>query len=183
MTGPSNIIVNRKNLDLNKLTECYSSNLNEKELEMLNMIQQQLNWTQINQMNFAERVYFHSKTTLPITINEIKDLNDSDCELDPDWVKEHTSLLINEFADVNDGEKGMMRLWNLHFLKFNFICDSQLFDACELFIKEQTQQICKLNLRNNFLLHLANMHDYDLLRSDQLYKLLELFNIECDKLY
>jgi hypothetical protein len=175
MSGPSNILVNRKNLDLNKLTECCATSLNENELEMLNMIQQQLNWAQINQRNFAERIYYHTKTTMPITISEVAESVDSDAELDTEWLKDQTSLLINEFTDVNEGEKEIMRVWNLYFLKTNFICDAQMFEACQAFINEQAENIVRLKIKNNFLLHLANMYDYGLYDAAQLVKLVDLF--------
>ncbi len=98
---------------------------------------------------------------------------DSDNELDPDWLKDYTTLLINDFADVNEGEKGIMRLWNLHLLRNNFVADSQIYRACEQFIYEQTHNLIRFNLFNNFLLHLANLHDYGLLRPDEILKLVD----------
>ena len=101
---------------------------------------------------------------------------DSDNDLDPDWLKEYTTLLINEFADVNEGEKAIMRLWNLHLLHHNFVADSQVYSACELFISEQTPNLVKLNLFNNFLLHLANLHDYGLLKPQEILNLVDMLH-------
>ena len=121
-----------------------------------------------------ERLYYHTTTTLPIMVNETE--IDSDNNLDPDWLIEHTTLLMDEFADVNEGEKGIMRLWNLHLLHNNFIADLQVFDACKLFITEQMNNLIKLNLFNNFLLHLANLHDYGLLKPHEILELVEFTN-------
>ena len=107
-------------------------------------------------------------------VNEI-DI-DSDNELDPDWLKDYTTLLINEFADVNEGEKGIMRLWNLHLLHNNFVGDLQVYKACKAFLTDQATSLFKLNLFNNFQLHLANLHDYGLLSPKEILTLIEYMN-------
>lgn len=54
-------------------------------------------------------------TCLPI---EPKDLDhDSEDESDPLWLREKTLMMIDEFSDVNDGEKEIMKMWNLHVMK------------------------------------------------------------------
>ncbi|RNA41151.1 polycomb suz12-B [Brachionus plicatilis] len=44
---------------------------------------------------------------------------DSDSEMDSEWLKELTELLISDFADVNEGEKEIMKLWSLNCIKYN----------------------------------------------------------------
>ena len=48
--------------------------------------------------------------------------------------------------------------------------------ACELFIKENWQEIVKRNIYMNFILHLNNLFDYQLLSSDTLRSLIKLFH-------
>lgn len=43
---------------------------------------------------------------------------DSENEPDPDWLRERTSMMIDEFTDVNEGEKNLMKLWNIHMMRF-----------------------------------------------------------------
>ncbi len=107
-------------------------------------------------------------------VDEIE--NDSDNDLDPEWLKDHTTLLINDFNDVNEGEKGIMLLWNLHLLKNNYVADSQVFSACEQFIREKTKQMLQLKLTNNFLLHLANLHDYGMLTPNEILRLIDFMH-------
>lgn len=153
--------------------------LTQEEFSVLNIIQQQqqqLN-CQMQPNNLyncqagIERLYYHTQTGQPINVDELE--NDSDNELDPDWLKEQTNLLIDDFDDVNEGEKDMMRLWNLHNIKFNYIPDCEFYHLCEKFIIEQTENIMRKNLFNNFTLHLANAVDYGLLSADQMIKLNE----------
>lgn len=163
------ILVNKRSnyLDLNKIA-AENSNITQTELECLSLIQQQLNPTNQSQTT-TERVYFHTKTTLPILDGELD--YDSDSEMDPEWLKEQTGLFINDFADVNEGEKEIMRLWNLHCLHYNFISDAQIYAACELFITTHVDQLVRCSLVNNFLLHLSNLNDYGLLSSAHIAKL------------
>jgi len=34
--------------------------------------------------------------------------------------------MIDEFSDVNEGEKELMKLWNLHVMRHGFVDDCQL---------------------------------------------------------
>lgn len=175
MSGPSNILVNRKSLDINKLAECYGSSLSKSDLEILNLIQQQLNWAQLNQINFSERIFYHSKTTQPITVKEINESMDSDDDMESDWVQEQTAMLLDEFTDVNEGEKEIMRLWNAHMLKYNLISETQIYEKCAKFIQEQGENIKNVNLTNNFFLHLSNLYEYGVISCDELISLLDSF--------
>jgi hypothetical protein len=179
------VLVNKKSniFDLSQFKD-----LTQEEFSVLNIIQQQqqqLNCQmQPNQMYNCqagiERMYFHTQTGLPIHVNEFN--YDSDDELDPEWLKEQTNLLIDEFDDVNEGEKDMMRLWNLHSIKFNYVPDCQYYYLCETFINEQTESIMKKNLFNNFILHLTNALDYGLLTSEEMFKLNNLLHLKKDEI-
>uniref|UniRef100_A0A7N6BL74 Polycomb protein VEFS-Box domain-containing protein n=1 Tax=Anabas testudineus TaxID=64144 RepID=A0A7N6BL74_ANATE len=106
------------------------------------------------------RLYFHSDSCLPLRPQEM-DI-DSEDERDPDWLKEKTVKQIEEFTDVNEGEKEIMKLWNLHVMKHGFIADNQMNEACLLFAEHHGTYIIKHNLCRNFLLHLISMHDFNL---------------------
>jgi polycomb protein SUZ12 len=122
--------------------------------------------------NGLEKLFYHPKTCSTIYTNELN--QDSDNELDPEWLQEQTGLFIQEFADVNQGEKEIMRLWNLHIIHNNFISDAQVFNACETFIEKCGTYILSNNLLNNFYLHLANLNDYGLLEASKIAKLCDL---------
>ncbi|XP_076609646.1 polycomb protein suz12-B-like [Chaetodon auriga] len=106
------------------------------------------------------RLYFHSDSCVPLRPQEME--VDSEDERDPDWLKEKTAKQIEEFTDVNEGEKEIMKLWNLHVMKHGFIADNQMNEACLLFAEHNGAHIVKHNLFRNFLLHLISMHDFNL---------------------
>ncbi|KAF3699749.1 Polycomb protein suz12 Suppressor of zeste 12 protein -like protein [Channa argus] len=106
------------------------------------------------------RLYFHSDSCLPLRPQEME--VDSEDERDPDWLKEKTVKQIEEFTDVNEGEKEIMKLWNLHVMKHGFIADNQMNEACLLFAEHHGDHIVKHDLCRNFLLHLISMHDFNL---------------------
>ncbi|XP_071481229.1 polycomb protein suz12-A-like [Diadema antillarum] len=107
------------------------------------------------------RIYYHTHSLQPIRPQEMDE--DSEDEIDPDWIKERTRMMIDEFSDVNEGEKELMKLWNNHCMKHNFIADSQIPKACSLFIEEHGATILRESLGQNFLLHLINLYDFSLL--------------------
>ena len=119
----------------------------------------------------TERIYYHTKTCMPILADEI-DI-DSDCELDPDWLKEYTTIQINDFDDVNRGEKDLMQLWNLHFLRSIYIADNRMCEACEEFIDANIRQLVEMKLIRNFFVHLRSLYDYRLLKVTQLTRLID----------
>lgn len=62
------------------------------------------------------RLYHHTTTCLPIYPKELS--VDSEGEHDPRWLQTKTMMMIDEFTDVNEGEKELMKMWNLHVMKY-----------------------------------------------------------------
>ena len=56
---------------------------------------------------------------------------DSEDDVDIDWMHDKSNRLIDEFTDVNTGEKDMMKLWNRHVSTYKYgrllSCFSHLF--------------------------------------------------------
>jgi polycomb protein SUZ12 len=46
---------------------------------------------------------------------------DSEGENDPKWLQMKTMMMIDEFTDVNEGEKELMKMWNLHVMKHGLV--------------------------------------------------------------
>jgi polycomb protein SUZ12 len=46
---------------------------------------------------------------------------DSEDESDPIWLRKKTAMMIDEFTDVNDGEKEIMKMWNLHVMREGYV--------------------------------------------------------------
>uniref|UniRef100_A0AAR2IH35 Intein C-terminal splicing domain-containing protein n=1 Tax=Pygocentrus nattereri TaxID=42514 RepID=A0AAR2IH35_PYGNA len=106
------------------------------------------------------RLYFHSDSCMPLRPQEMD--VDSEDERDPEWLREKTTTQIEEFTDVNEGEKEVMKLWNLHVMKHGFIADNQMNQAIMLFVENCGPHVARRNLWRNFLLHLVSMHDFNL---------------------
>ena len=70
------------------------------------------------------RLYFHSANSVPIRPCEFE--YDSEGDNDPDWLRSHTKRMLDEFTDVNEGEKRLMKLWNLFILKRRYLWYSSL---------------------------------------------------------
>ena len=44
-----------------------------------------------------------------------------------------TSKMIDDFTDVNSGEKDFMKMWNLHIQHYTFVGDCQMPQVIEYF--------------------------------------------------
>ncbi|KAH8239350.1 hypothetical protein KR032_003503 [Drosophila birchii] len=114
------------------------------------------------------RLYHHTETCLPVHPKEL-DI-DSEGESDPLWLRQKTIQMIDEFSDVNEGEKELMKLWNLHVMRHGFVGDCQLPLACEMFLDAKGHEIVRKNLYRNFILHMCSLFDYGLIAAETVYK-------------
>ncbi|XP_032575886.1 polycomb protein Su(z)12 isoform X1 [Drosophila sechellia] len=114
------------------------------------------------------RLYHHTETCLPVHSKEL-DI-DSEGESDPLWLRQKTIQMIDEFSDVNEGEKELMKLWNLHVMRHGFVGDCQLPIACEMFLDAKGTEIVRKNLYRNFILHMCSLFDYGLIAAETVYK-------------
>ncbi|XP_044736832.1 polycomb protein SUZ12 [Chrysoperla carnea] len=113
------------------------------------------------------RLYHHTGTCLPVWPQELD--CDSEGEHDPDWLRTKTTMMIDDFTDVNEGEKELMKLWNLHVMKFGFVGDCQIPLACIEFVKHRGKEILMRNLYKNFVLHMCSLFDFGLISPVTLY--------------
>ena len=49
------------------------------------------------------------------------------------WLRIKTSKMIDDFTDVNSGEKDFMKMWNLHIQHYTFVGDCQMPQVIEYF--------------------------------------------------
>lgn len=131
-------------------------------------------------INGHNRLYHHTGTCLPIRPLEI-DI-DSEGENDPEWLRIKTNHMIDEFTDVNEGEKELMKMWNLHVMKFGFVGDCQIPLACRIFASLHGRQIIRKKLYRNFVLHLSNLLDFGLIGAAALYNTLRQLHAIEDEL-
>lgn len=120
--------------------------------------------------NSHNRLYYHSTTCLPLYRNEF-DVNSED-ETDPEWLRTKTNFMISEFIDVNESEKEIMKMWNHHVMKNNYVGISQLPLACHMFLDEYGHEVLSKNLYRNFVLHACSLFDFGLISNETVYSLI-----------
>ncbi|KAJ8916907.1 hypothetical protein NQ315_013376 [Exocentrus adspersus] len=113
------------------------------------------------------RLYHHTTTCLPIYPKEMD--VDSEGENDPEWLQNKTMMMIDEFTDVNEGEKELMKMWNLHVMKYGFVGDCQIPLACQMFVQHKGKELLLKNLYKNFVVHMCSLFDFGLLSAVCLY--------------
>ncbi|XP_023014912.1 polycomb protein Su(z)12 [Leptinotarsa decemlineata] len=113
------------------------------------------------------RLYHHTTTYLPIYPKEMD--VDSEGENDPEWLQNKTMMMIDEFTDVNEGEKELMKMWNLHVMKHGFVGDCQIPIACQLFVQYKGKELLLKNLYKNFVIHMTSLFDFGLVSAVCLY--------------
>lgn len=114
------------------------------------------------------RMYHHTMTCLPVHPKEL-DI-DSEGESDPLWLQHKTMQMIDEFTDVNEGEKELMKMWNLHVMKYGYVGDCQIPIALEMFIDCRGRELLRKNLYRNFVLHMSSMFDFGLVSPEAMQK-------------
>ena len=57
----------------------------------------------------------------------------TDCSFFQGWLRIKTSKMIDDFTDVNSGEKDFMKMWNLHIQHYTFVGDCQMPQVIEYF--------------------------------------------------
>ncbi|CAH8542982.1 unnamed protein product [Heterobilharzia americana] len=124
------------------------------------------------------RVYYHTSTTQPIRACEFD--TDSEAEDAPVWLRQHYQRKIEEFTDVNQGEKQTMQLWNALLLSIHpsglVVSDSQVLTILCQFIHQHSRWIHRRRLRINLLLHLTNLLDYGLISFGHLRQLMMIYD-------
>lgn len=118
------------------------------------------------------RTYFHSVTGLIVRSSEID--NNSEDERDPIWLRQNIVRLIDDFVDVNAGEKEIMKMWNLHIMHNGYICDAQMCIAIKSFVQQRGVEILRKNLYRNCLIHMTNLLDYHLITPKVLWKSVQI---------
>lgn len=67
------------------------------------------------------RLYHYSTTCLPMPPHAILLPHSSDDEVDPPWLISKMCRMIDDFSDVNDGEKEFMKMWNIHVQHYTYV--------------------------------------------------------------
>eukprot|EP01137_Pigoraptor_chileana_P026954 Opistho-2@8941 len=120
------------------------------------------------------RTFYSSRTFLPKRLGDLE--NDSDDEYDNAWLTVQSNKMMDEFTDVNEGEKEVMKMWNKHILDYGVIGDCQMPAVCDSFIERHGNELIARRLRNNFMLHIVNLAQYGLLKDDAVARIVLAFS-------
>ncbi|KAH9389895.1 Polycomb protein suz12 [Tyrophagus putrescentiae] len=114
------------------------------------------------------RQYYHSQTCIPVLAHEIDIDSEDDSNADyTDWNIHRNIAQIDEFTDVNPGEKEIAKMWNLHLMRNSkmAIGECHIAKVVDLFIKLHEKAIAEKGLINNLVLHLCNLHSFGLVKA------------------
>jgi len=108
------------------------------------------------------RLYHYSNTNLPQPPFAINQPAAEDM-VDQPWLITRICRMIDEFSDVNEGEKEFIKMWNIHVQHFTFVGDCQMNLALKMFIDEKGKELLEKNLYRNFVLHVCNLFEFGVL--------------------
>jgi hypothetical protein len=119
-----------------------------------------------DKLSLEDRLAYNSKTYM---VKKPLDPDyDSDLDKDPEWHRISIVRMLEDFDDVNEGEKDFMSIWNYFLMRHECIADGELMNSLKKFIEIEYTSLFKFNIVNNFLLHLANLCEYNLINSNQI---------------
>lgn len=119
-----------------------------------------------------ERTFYHSQSYRAFMINADEKIADSDEEggtLDQMLQQKD----IDEFMDLNEGEKQMFSMWNQFVRNVTSFGTGHMRAICDSFINSHAREIIQKKLYRNFLLHLCSLHDFGLLKQEDVFHLVE----------
>lgn len=160
-----------RRISVTQLLVCHPRRTKPSLNEFLELDENEMN-SQRPYITGHTRQYHHTMTCLPILPKELE--NDSEDENDPAWLQHKTMQMLDEFTDVNEGEKELMKMWNLHIMRKGYVGDIQIPLACEMFMRAHGEEMLRKNLYKNFMLHLCNLFDYGLLSAEKHSNLVEM---------
>ncbi len=120
-----------------------------------------------------KRLLYHIRTTLPI------DGGEPEAEEDYEWLVGMSDRMIDDFLDLNDGEKAFFKLWNAHLHRYPCYGDKMMIKILTLFVDECGERIARGRLYRNFLVHLASLHDFEVLDQDTVIHFSQVMRIKC----
>lgn len=106
-----------------------------------------------------DRLLYHILNNQPVANGEYE------AEENYDWLKDLSLRQIDDFVDLNEGEKSLMKLWNTHLHLNPCYGDRMLIQILEEFIDQYGLKIYRQHLQKNFMLHLSNLHDFQAISS------------------
>ncbi len=111
------------------------------------------------------RKRYHSNTGMAIAPGVREDSED---EIDTEWILQRNLKLIDEFNDVASAEKALIRLWNRHLFAAGAIAQRHIPPMVDSFIDKHGPQILAQGLRHVLVGHLFTLWDINILSPDRM---------------
>ena len=130
-----------------------------------------------------ERTYYHTANNQKM--HGLSEYNPAlEDSRSPAWLVDLTGDLIEEFTDVNEGEKMLMKMWNIHILKKGYIADHMIVEGCKTFVQDFGNEIISQNLTRNFIIHLNSLIEFQVIPQSAVVSTLDiLFRMKESKEY
>jgi hypothetical protein len=132
-----------------------------------------------NRLDFTDRItssqFYHATIGCPAIEDEFVYYSDDD--IDYSKTVMHAIRDMAEFEEMSAEEKLFMKIWNYHIQSLHVFADHYIIPACELFIRRYGGYILEYGLRHNLLVHLMNLYDSNLIRSEEVLPLMAEFDL------
>merc|ERR1712142_1327310 len=102
-----------------------------------------------------ERNIYHGRNWIPMTRYGF---GEDEADSDYSWIILFSKQRLEDISDINDGEKNMMNLWNMHLKKYYGGGVSHLGRILSDFVADFTRVIYDNNLYRNFVCHITVLH-------------------------
>lgn len=122
---------------------------------------------------------YHTMHGIPLDHADNSHGRDDDNEratIDETWKVVLANRLVDEFEDVNSGEKHLMKLWNQHVAQTPVFADMYMGDVSVLFARRYADILKTNNLQKVLLLHLTNMWRLSLITKEHIDKCMGIVN-------
>lgn len=121
--------------------------------------------------------YYHSGPGQALTVEETA--YDSDAEMVPEsnaFALQMRNTGLDEFIDLTQQEKILMKLWNTHLSACPPYGDRLLPLVCRRFVDQFADVIVRQKLRHNLLLHFVTIWDFGLLLAEEVVEYMQVID-------
>jgi len=116
----------------------------------------------------GQRQYYHSRTSQPITKEELALGVDSDDEVDCEKFAVEDKRALEEFVDVASEEKYFMHLWNCFVFQHPIYSDGYTGVGCKVFAEHHKAVLATPSMRRCLVLHLVNLFDWNVVKGEHM---------------
>ncbi len=107
-----------------------------------------------------DRLLYHVRSNQPV------DKGESEAEESYDWLLNMSKRQIDDFVDLNEGEKAFFKLWNTFLHDNPAYGDNMFHKVLDMFVDAHGPQIYRENLYRNFTLHLSNLQTFNVITTE-----------------